>query len=202
MRDMYMPMLFRYVEPYDWRYVIRFLRGQHPSRHFWFYNKDGFIHVNMVPLVPVDNVDGIKRTFEGNQVAEEKIQMLLNKVAQWRADGFQVFGFRPPTSVRIAQMEDEFSGYDIEDIRKRFGQAGGVWLHTEPGSYVTYDGHHLTGEAAGQFSVDLASQMKQHGWMTNESAPISELSDGAFNQPENAATIPANAANTPEADNR
>ncbi len=128
----------------------------------------------MVPLVSVDNVEGIKRTFEGNRVSQEKIDVLADRIEQWHAEGIKVFGFRPPTSVRIAEMEDEFSGYKLEEIRQRFEAAGGIWLETEPGTYTTYDGHHLTGNAARQFSNDLAAQMMQSGWLSDKGVTPTE----------------------------
>ena len=164
MRDMYMPRFLRFFDPYEFRYLIRYLRGESPSRHLWRYNADGFVDVDMVPLVAVDKVEGVKRTFEGNQVAEERVRQLMDYVTRWSGEGIQVYGFRPPTSTAIATMEDEFSGYNETEIRKRFEAAGGVWLEVQHGKYGSYDGHHLLGYAARVFSTDFANQMTERGW--------------------------------------
>ncbi len=100
--------------------------------------------------------------FINNQVEEENIERVLDKVKFWTEKGVTIVGIRPPTTPKMIELEDSLSGYNENEIRAKFIDAGGIWFDFNVDSYSTYDGSHLQRESAIKFSTDLATRIKQN----------------------------------------
>jgi hypothetical protein len=98
--------------------------------------------------------------FAANQVKAEYVDTLLHYVREWTNDGVAVYAFRPPANRAIRRVENSTSGFDTRTFAIRFTQAGGRWLNILPDKYPTYDGSHLTSQAARDLSRDLATLMR------------------------------------------
>lgn len=57
-------------------------------------------------------------------------------------------------------LENKFSGYAEEELKKGFEKAGGYWINYENRyGYTSYDGSHLDGEVAKRFSEYLGIEL-------------------------------------------
>ncbi len=163
-RDMYMPRLLRFFEPYEWRYIYRRVMGETPIRYVWRYDADGFVSVKQVPEVRQVNVEKQHSAFKNNTVKEDRVELVMEWVKKWTSQGIAVYGYRPPASPQVVEIENTEGGFDQGDIVHRFQEAGGIWVNVDPNAYATYDGYHLLGHEAVRLSKDFASEMLADGW--------------------------------------
>jgi hypothetical protein len=98
--------------------------------------------------------------FINNQVTEENLLQVANKIKEWTQQGVMVFGFRPPTTHKMVALEDSLSGYNEQWVKTKIVESGGIWLDFNVDDYSTYDGSHLQKESAYRFSHDLATKIK------------------------------------------
>ena len=163
-RDMYMPRLLHYFEPYEWRYIYRRVMGETPIRYVWRYDADGFVSVQQFPEVREVNVEKQHSAFKNNTVKEARIELVMDWVRKWTSEGISVYGYRPPASAQVVKIEDTEGGFDQDEIVRRFQEAGGVWVDVGSDQYATYDGYHLLGHEAVRFSSKFAAKMLADGW--------------------------------------
>lgn len=142
-----------YFQPYD----LSLGRGVEFKQHFY---ADGWQATTLIPADENREVVAGKIHFANTQVSAEMIEALLNTVRVWTAQGIRVYGFRPPVSPALYNLENNISGFQEDSFRQQFAEAGGHWLHTE-NKYPTYDGSHLNETSARQFSQDLAADIQR-----------------------------------------
>jgi hypothetical protein len=124
------------------------------------YHADGWVSSSLVPEQPEASLDPYRtEAFAGNKVSPRIVDGLLQVVERWTEEGYLVFGFRPPTTVALFEVELELSGFEESAFVYRFRQAGGIWLPFPHGFYPSYDGSHLSDYAAVDFSRDLAGKI-------------------------------------------
>jgi len=133
-----------------------FFPGKNQQHFFRYYSPDGWVERHIVPEDPRALVEPYRETFIRNQVLPETIHELLQCIRKWRQAGIEVYGFRPPTTNEMLEVENSFSGFDEQSFVASFKDAGGVWLEVRQTAYRTYDGSHLNPDAAKAFSRDLA----------------------------------------------
>lgn len=85
----------------------------------------------------------------------------MDQTRQWTAQGIRVYAFRVPSSLAMVALEDQMSGFDEATFVEQFKAAGGIWFSIPLEPYHSYDGSHLTKQAALQLSADLARLIKQ-----------------------------------------
>jgi hypothetical protein len=84
---------------------------------------------------------------------------LIKKVAEWEAEGIQVFGFRPPAAAHFEEIETKY--YPEEALKTQFEAVGGTWIDIpNRTSYITYDGNHLEEESANKLSTVVGQGIK------------------------------------------
>jgi hypothetical protein len=110
---------------------------------------------------PENALASYRSGFVGNQVSDSIFGGFLSYVKKWVAEGIKVYAFRPPTTIKMVQVEDSLSGFNEVKIRSAFEQAGGIWINVENGFYRSYDGSHLHKEAAIRLSKDLAIHIRK-----------------------------------------
>jgi len=111
---------------------------------------------------PEDALGSYKIAFNDNKVSDTILTGFIAYVKKWVSEGITVYGFRPPTTKKMVQIEDSLSGYRESFIRTAFEKAGGFWILVENGKYRSYDGSHLRKDAAIQLSKDIAIFIQQH----------------------------------------
>lgn len=86
-----------------------------------------------------------------------QIDELMAAVAEWHAEGIEVFAFTTPVEEEILRFELDLFDISLESTRARFEAAGGVWLDLDSESDLRwYDVSHLDGDSAQRFSLRLA----------------------------------------------
>jgi hypothetical protein len=114
----------------------------------------------------VDNIEeaivSYQSVFKDNQVSNSIFMDFIEYVKKLVADGVKVYGFRPPTTKKMVEVEDSLSGYNESYIRTTFEQAGGIWIPVENGNYRSYDGSHLHKDAAIQLSKYMADFIQKN----------------------------------------
>lgn len=130
--------------------------------YFQQYHPDGWIASAKIPEHPDEALGPYIATWQQQKVSPQVVASLLDRVSGWTKQGVQVFAFSPPTSAALHEIERRMSGFDPEDFKKRFEQAGGIWLDIQPGKYHSYDGSHLREDGARRLSTDLAQAIRQH----------------------------------------
>jgi hypothetical protein len=109
---------------------------------------------------PENALASYRSGFIGNQVSDSIFKGFLSYVKKWVAEGIKVYAYRPPTTIKMVQVEDSLSGFNEVKIRSAFEQAGGIWINVENGIYRSYDGSHLHKDAAIRLSKDLADYIR------------------------------------------
>lgn len=121
--------------------------------------------------IRLGHTTGIKRfTFadyrqfleEGVHVNDARVEMLLEKVRCWRAQGIEVYAFRPPIPRAMRRLEQGF-GLDYGQFIQQFNAAGGRWIPTPQERFESLDGSHLAGPEAKAFSRYLGDQLARPG---------------------------------------
>jgi hypothetical protein len=156
----------RYLQP-----LVRFLEPLNPSTLFRtkvdqasaftqqgyyqeFYD-DGWIASWTIPEDPQRTLQSFRDIFNETPVDAESVERLLEQTQQWTQRGIQVYAFRVPSSPQMVALENQLSGFDEAAFVEKFKNAGGVWFDIPLEPYHSYDGSHLTKEAALKLSTDL-----------------------------------------------
>ena len=108
--------------------------------------------------------DGLTQYRENTAIgkfSEESLSDLCSWTRKWTEKGILVFGLRPPTSSQMEAIENQLPGYDEQNVKTKFEQAGGIYLSFPKDAYQTYDASHLNWENANRFSKDLTETIKQ-----------------------------------------
>lgn len=95
-----------------------------------------------------------------NRVSPAVLDQLEQRIATWRARGWIVVGFRPPTPPAVVRLTDELSGFDEAQVAARFQRAGAIWIPVSPDRFATYDGSHLVGTEAKRLSEELVREIE------------------------------------------
>jgi hypothetical protein len=149
--------LLQFLQPMTLRETFYMFSPEKNQRHFFiYYSPYGWAGRYTVPADPRALVNPYREIFIRNQVSPETIHELLQGVRKWKNAGIDVYGFRPPTTAEMLEVEKALSGFDEESFITSFQAAGGIWLEVQQTAYRTYDGSHLNPDAAKAFSRDLA----------------------------------------------
>jgi hypothetical protein len=134
-----------------------FARHASPFIYYSEFREDGWVRSAKKPEKPMEAIPQYRIMFaEGNGVSERIVSRVMQRIREWTSRGIAVYALRMPASPEMMKLENEMSGYREKDIAARVNKSGGTWLTFDYSKYHTYDGSHLTGDAAEAFSHDLA----------------------------------------------
>jgi hypothetical protein len=102
------------------------------------------------------------RNFTDNKVSQLQIDTLMTRINLWTKTGIRVYGFRPPTTAAMVNLEDSLGGFDESTFVKQFTNAGGVWLDIPLDDFQTHDGSHLIKSSAIKLSDKLGELIVNH----------------------------------------
>jgi hypothetical protein len=127
-------------------------------RYLQEFRADGWVASRRVPEdVRIALKPYREEAFVENRVDDALVNVLLRRVEAWTAAGIPVYGFRPPTTTAMLELEAKRSGFDEAAFVAGFRRAGGRWIALGQTAYRSYDGSHLRLDAAVQCSTDLAA---------------------------------------------
>ncbi len=103
-----------------------------------------------------------KDQFSQYQISPDIVQNFIDFIKDSTEKGYRVYCVRPPTIPAMEKIENELSGFDEEKTKAAIRNAGGIWLDLpEKQKYHSYDGSHLRGDSAVEFSKDVAKVILQ-----------------------------------------
>ena len=109
------------------------------------------------------SINFYRRKFENEQISEDVLGFLCERISKWNNEGIRVFCIRLPASREIEKIENIQSGFVEGVVATSVVDAGGNWLFLDGRqSYHTYDGSHLSREDAIRLSRYLGSIINEH----------------------------------------
>jgi hypothetical protein len=126
------------------------------------YHADGWIETDQVPHDESYQLDLAEGSLSRFTIDPEIIDGVMDQTRRWTRAGIQVFGLIPPADADRKALEDSVLGFDEAAFARDFTDAGGTWIDLEDQIRDTYDGSHLTGPAAREFSRQLAEAIARH----------------------------------------
>lgn len=155
--DIHFAAIVHFLEPMSFRDAFQ---GMFPSLAETHTRKeyfaDGWMAVNKEPAGGRNEVKRYRKIYEQNQVSDRTIENVISYVSKWTNSGIRVYGFPPPSSREMVEMEKDMSGLNEAEFVAAFRKAGGMWIPVDQSRYASFDGSHLEDDAALQFSRDLA----------------------------------------------
>jgi hypothetical protein len=85
----------------------------------------------------------------------------MDQTRLWNSRGIDVYAFRVPSSQAMVELENQMSGFDEAAFVEQFTSAGGIWFSIPLEPYHSFDGSHLTKQAALKLSADLATLIRK-----------------------------------------
>ena len=125
------------------------------------YFMNGYVASIKFPIDTTEAILSYQKDFNQYKVENKYLDELYFQVKRWTNQNIIVFGFRPPVSLPMRQLEDSLGRYNEEQIRTEFEKAGGHWIDLNPNLYKTYDGSHVTIESARKLSIKIASEIEK-----------------------------------------
>ncbi|RLG88470.1 MAG: hypothetical protein DRO16_05065, partial [Thermoprotei archaeon] len=107
-----------------------------------------------------------KKTMTGTQVSEKTIEGLYDKIGDWVSEGYLVYGYIPPSSADIEELERQYVSFNDYDIAKGFIRAGGKWISLKD-NYTSFDGSHLDSTSAVNLSYEIANAIKSKTYLSS-----------------------------------
>lgn len=157
------PYLTTLVAPHETIWAVNYLLGSKISEYYQVPHPDGWIESDKPAVNFDETLREYDQKFSKEKVSLEVLEKMLEQIRDWKSQGITVFGFRPPASEQMEELEDRLSGYDETEIQKRFVASGGIWIDIpDRYSFITYDGSHLKGESARMLSKTLAQLISGH----------------------------------------
>ncbi len=147
---------YSFASKFHRRKISSLLGTTKNSDYLQIINPNGWIASSRKVFSIKRGIDAYQNMFSNNQVSPTAEKILLRKITQLTKNGVLVYGFRPPSSREVENIENEKSGFIEDTFKKRFTTAGGVWLEFDRTKYKSYDGSHLTVESSISFSKDIA----------------------------------------------
>jgi len=147
--------------PFDCERLLYAVAGRHFTRKRYVnrYMDDGWVGSGEYPEDPTEELTAYREVMARFQVKAALVQALFDQTRAWSSQGIRVFGFRPPTSQAMLDLENKMSGFDERKFIEGFEAAGGRWIPVEPAPYHSYDGSHLDEASAIRLSDYIAAQI-------------------------------------------
>lgn len=131
------------------------------NNYYEHFTKYGFVGGRKDVYDTNEALESYRKQFQREQVSDAIIDNLLKQVKEWNNKGIKVFGYRPPSTKKMEQLENELSGFREVQFVKQFEEAGGIWLELQIDNLKSYDGSHLDEESAEIFSKEIAKIIKK-----------------------------------------
>lgn len=120
--------------------------------------KEGWVASDYVNRNPYHALKSYSNTFSGKHINEKNLKALFAKIKEWRTKGVEVYGFIPPSTINIEELERNYTAFKDNSFIEEFIRNGGKWLLIDD-VYHTYDGSHLFEEEALSMSEKLSKKI-------------------------------------------
>lgn len=150
-----------YFRAFSYKEVSTLIQTGQAEGYFQDFKENGWIASTFIPLNPRAALPDYRNNFNNNPAKEVLIKEFLNSVSNTKLKGIKVFGFHPPISQPLLELEESMSGFNEASFVADFEKSGGIWLKPDTKNLESYDGSHLTETSAIAFSSELAKEMKK-----------------------------------------
>jgi len=141
----------------DWASPESFRKG-----NFQIPHGSGWVESWRVPEKPDWALASYAKKFAAERPSPKVLGELCGFVSRWHAAGILVIAFRPPSTLRMERLEDRMSLLPEQEIRRRLTGNGAKWLDiTDRYGYHSYDGSHLTADAARRLSGVIGKGLRE-----------------------------------------
>ncbi len=160
--EMHAGRVFDFLEPMSLRDAFHGLfPSMAPTLTLKDYKESGWIAVHKARGNEDHEVKRYRGIYKERQVSDKIITIVMEYVRRWSHSGIKVYGFLPPTSPDMVELEEKASGFNKNRFVAKFKEAGGIWLDVNLTAYYSFDGSHLQDEGAIKFSHDLAKMIQK-----------------------------------------
>ena len=125
---------------------------------------EGWIASDYLNRQPYSAIKSYRKIFKNKTIDEKILNDLLFQVKKWYDSGIKVYGFLPPSSPNIETIERIYSGFSDSMIIRKFIENGGRWILLD-NIYESYDGSHLTKDAAIEMSNEMVNKIKEGNYL-------------------------------------
>lgn len=160
--SLYLKMILNIFVPSDpitiWNNIFK--KDQPTNNYVQKVNiKEGWVKSDNITPHPYYALPSYNHTFTNTKISQQTIDNLYNQIHQWTNMGYLVFGFVPPSSYNIEELERQYSVFNDNDFAQGFLEAGGKWISFDE-LYTSFDGSHLNSKSAIKVSNEIASAIK------------------------------------------
>jgi len=126
------------------------------------FHKNGWVESYKTPANNEEALIAYEETFSKTKLSDISIDETLSFITRMKEKGIKVYGFRPPSSKKMEELENNMTEFDEEKLQQMFEESGGYWI-TIPDrfSFESYDGSHLHYESAQKLSIFIAKKIKE-----------------------------------------
>jgi len=156
-RSRWLQILFHQLGEDD--LINRFDKGD--SRYLMVSLESGWVASRLFPENAKHSKQQYRSHFIKSKIDRELLEVIYRNTEAWTAEGIKVFGIRIPTSPNLFVIEKKLSGFEEQNIRRRFEKSGGIWLNPDISYFVAYDGSHARYDSAVSYSKSLAQELKK-----------------------------------------
>lgn len=152
-----------FFEPWSFKEAVEEISPSRNKNHTEsvFY-PDGWISVDENPGSVEKGLKKYIGYYQERLVDPCNVDNVIRYVDKWVRQGIRVYGFMPPTCRRMYDLEMKISGIDTAGLIRRFKDARGIWIDTDPAAYDSFDGSHLRDEDAIVFTNDFCKELIKH----------------------------------------
>lgn len=124
------------------------------------FHENGWVESDRLVADPIANgLAIVRQDFPEGAAPSLDFQVLLDCVQSLEDRGVRVVGFRPPLPSDVAVLEDALGHLNYSELAEQFRMAGGSWVDVDWTGLRSYDGSHLDGVSAMEFSTRLADHI-------------------------------------------
>ena len=121
--------------------------------------KEGWVKSDYKIHYQNEALESYNKTFTSTKISKQTIANLYSQINIWADQGFLIYGFIPPSSANMEELERQYSDFNDNEFAMGFIEAGGKWINFDE-RFTSYDGSHLDSKSAINLSMEIASAIR------------------------------------------
>jgi len=154
----------KYINPFIFLFdpikVTDYQENSQEAQYFQKFHKNGWVESYKIPANNEEALSSYEETFSKTNLSTKSIKETLSFVTEMNAIGVKVFGYRPPSTKKMEELENSMINFDEKNFQDMFEKQGGIWVDIPNRySFSSYDGSHLHFNSAKDLSIILANEI-------------------------------------------
>jgi hypothetical protein len=135
-------------EPTNFTTILNKIRGN-KNGYYESFEKGGWVSSRKIPSDTNEAYSIYEKRLSNTIIEKSMIDTIMYFTNKLNKKGIKVYGFRPPTTSSLRNLEDSLMRFNEKEFIDKFNKAGGKWI-TIPNSitFYAYDGSHLDDTSA------------------------------------------------------